>query len=237
MVTSILDSEVTYASLIDLAASSLYNVLSNESVNGGIYRKNSSTFTIANGMYREYGKPITKESLAKNVTIEVAENIDENYITPTKNRIADDIKNFMDGIGVPTSETNPTPDGIISFFFALNFFVEKAVMKRAITSPNNAESSYHLHYKAPTSSYSKIPYNYKELNSVTKNKIENIYSQLETTSLLSDNVRPIKIATGSYKSSCSSSSCSSSSSSSCSSSSSSSSCSSSSIFIAYFNIG
>ena len=238
MVSTILDSNVTYESLIDSAATSLYNRLKDSSVDVGIYRTNISEFTIAEGMNSHSGRYGSASSLASTVTIEEVENRNENYIAPTKDIIVDDIKKFMSGVGIPINDTNPTSDGLISFFFALNFFVEKAVIKRAITAPNNEESSYHLHYKAPvSSSYSKVPFNYKELNSITTNKIENIYSQLKSTSLLSDNARTINIASSSHKSSCSSSSCSSSSSSSCSSSSSSSSCSSSSIFIAYFNIG
>ena len=235
MVSNILDSNVTYSSLINSAADSLYNRLKNETINNGtVYRDNIVNFSIGaevNG--------IGAGNQRRDVTLNEKEIINETYTPPSKNTIINDITKFMSANGIPTDNTNPTPDGVISFIFALNFFVEKAIIKRAIESNNNTSTQYHLHYKVPTSSYYKLPYNYSTKNTITTNKINDIYTHLKTTSLLSDNARSVNIASGSHTSSSSSSSCSSSSSSSCSSSSSSSSSScssSSSIFIAYFNL-
>lgn len=214
MASNILDNSVTYASLINAAGAALYNVLKNQSIGTGTYRTNSHTFTIGSQVNTKH-----HGNQKRTVTITEREDRTESYTTPTQSKIISDIKVFMSGVGVPTGSTNPTPDGAISFFFALNYFVEKAVIKRAITSPMDANSTYHLHYKPPTaSSYSKIPYNYTTPNTTTTEKINNIYRQLKTTNLLSDNVRATKIASGAHTSSCSSSSC------------------SSSAFIAYFNL-
>lgn len=212
MANNILNETVTYSSLIDAAATSLYNKLSGSSVSAGTYRNNSFTFTIGAGHVNKAGT-----SSAKNVTLTETENR-ESYTAPTKDTIVSDIKNFMSGLGIPTNNTTPTPDGVISFFFALNFFVEKAVIKRAITASNNTSSTYHLHYKVPSSSsYTSIPHNYEAQNTITEEKITNIYNQIKTTSLLSDNARGVKISSAAHTSSCSSSSC-------------------SSVFIAYYNL-
>ena len=217
MADNILNSTVTYASLIDSASTALYNKLSGSGLSAGTYRTNSATFTIGSGVSCGH-KRGSWVSQAKSVTLTETENRNETYTPPTKATIINDITNFMNAVGVPTNNTNPTPEGAISFFFALNFFVEKAVIKRASTSPNNGDSTYHLHYKAPSaSSYNKIPYNYIIQNTITTDKITTIYNQLKSTSLLSDNVRGMNIASAAHTSSCSSSSC-------------------SSVFIAYYNL-
>lgn len=235
MANSILDNNVTYSLLIDTAAGLLYNQLKSYSVNAGTYRQNAVSMKIGGGTFKN-GEAVPTYT----VKIKAPEEISESYTSPTKGTIKNDIVKFLDSLGIPCGDDVPTPDGIISFFFALNFFVEKAVIKRV----TNADSTptLHLHYKAPSSSsYSMLPFELydankvqKDLNSVTVDKIGNIYNQLKTTSLLSDDARKTNIASGTYSSSSSSSSCSSSSSS----SSSSCSCSSSSsLFVAYFNIG
>lgn len=221
MASNILDSNVTYEALINSAANSLYNELASSSVGDGTYRNNKVSFTIGSGVTCGGN---TKYSQSKVVTLTETENRNETYTAPTLSQILNDLTTFMNDIGIPTNKTIPTPDGAISFFFALNFFVEKAVIRRAVTAANNATPTYHLHYKAPSSSsYSKIPYSYSEKNTTTEQKISNIYNQLKSTSLLSDEVRGMSISSAAHSSSCSSSSCSSSS------------CSSSS-FIVYFNL-
>ena len=50
MANSILNSDVTYASLISSAAASLYSVLSSSSVSTGTYRNNTASFTIGSGV-------------------------------------------------------------------------------------------------------------------------------------------------------------------------------------------
>lgn len=221
MASNILDSNVTYKTLINSAANSLYNELASSSVGGGTYRNNQVSFTIGSGVTCGGN---TKYSQSKVVTLTETENRNETYTAPTLSQILYDLTTFMNAVGIPTNDTTPTPDGAISFFFALNFFVEKAVIRRAVTAANNATPTYHLHYKAPSSSsYSKIPYSYSEKNTTTEQKISNIYNQLKSTSLLSDGVRGMSISSAAHSSSCSSSSCSSSS------------CSSSS-FIVYFNL-
>jgi hypothetical protein len=218
---NIVDSNVTYEALINSAANSLYNELMSSSVSSGTYKNNKVSFTIGSGVTCGAG---TKYSQSKVVTLTETEKRNETYTAPTLNQILNDLATFMDGVGVPINNTTPTPDGAISFFFALNFFVEKAIIKRAVSVSDNANPTYHLHYKAPSpSSYSKIPYNYSETNTTTEQKINNIYNQLKSTSLLSDEVRGMSISSAAHSSSCSSSSCSSSS------------CSSSS-FIVYFNL-
>ena len=218
MANSILNSDVTYASLISSAAASLYSVLSSSSVSTGTYRNNTASFTIGSGVTcgtNEAG--FTSHS--KSVTLTETENRSAAYTAPTQATITNDITTFMSGVGIPTDSSVPTPDGAISFFFALNFFVEKAVIKRPITAANNTAATYHLHYKAPAaSSYTKIPYSYSAPNTITADKITNIYNQVKSTSLLSDNARAMSIASGAHTSSSSSSSCSSSS------------------FIVYFNL-
>lgn len=228
-------SNVTYASLIASAAKSLYTRLKNESVPTGVYRQNKATITIAAGSV--YGDTIKGTTThAHTVELKDIEERTENYVAPSETQIKNDITNFMKGISIPVSNEVPTGDGALSFFYALNYFVEKAVMKK-IKTAENGSVTYHLHYKAPSaSSYSKIPCSYKELNVITSNKVENIYNQVKKTCLLSDEVRKTQIKTSTHASSSSSSSCSSSSCSSSSCSSSSSSSSSSSLFIAYFNL-
>ena len=228
-------SNVTYASLIASAATSLYNRLKNESVPTGVYRQNKATITIAAGSV--YGDTIKGTTThAKTVELTDIEERTENYVTPSEAQIKNDIANFMKAISIPVSSEVPTGDGALSFFYALNYFVEKAVMKK-IKTAENGSVTYHLHYKAPSaSSYSKIPCSYKELNVITSNKVADIYNQVKKTCLLSDEVRKTQIKTSTHASSSSSSSCSSSSCSSSSCSSSSSSSSSSSLFIAYFNL-
>lgn len=210
-------SGVTYSSLIDSAAAALYSKLSSASVSTGTYRNNATSITLGSGV--TYG---TNEagfsSAAATKTLTETENRSSAYTTPTQATITSDIKTFMSGVGIPTDTSVPTPDGALSFFFALNFFVEKAVMKRAITASNNTNSTYHLHYSAPSaSSYTKIPYSYSAANSITAEKITNIYSQLKSTSLLSGGVRSTGLTSAAHTSSSSSSSC-------------------SSVFIAYFNL-
>lgn len=213
MASSIINENVTYASLIDSAATILYNKLSSSSVKAGVYRDNAFTFAIG-------GVGTSHHGVQKyNITLRETENRSEDYTSPTKAKIVTDITSFMNGVNIPTNNTTPTSDGMISFLFALNFFVEKAIIKRAITAPNNSASSYHLHYKEPSASSYKnsILYTYDAQNSVTTEKIDNIYYQLKTTSLLSDNARKTNIKSAAHTSSCSSSSC-------------------SSVFIAYFNL-
>lgn len=230
MANNILNDSVTYESLIDSAATSLYNKLKNHAIytsedNPHEYRFNSVSFVIGSGVTCGH-KRATKVSQAKTVTLKEQEVINVEYIPPSKETIVSDIKTFMREVNVPIDNTNPTPDGAISFFFALNFFVEKAVIKRPINAPQGGNViTYHLHYEAPSAlSYSyvhKIPYNYKIQNTITTEKINNIYNQLKTTNLLSDDVRNVSIiapgGTSSHTSSCSSSSC-------------------SSVFIAYYNL-
>lgn len=223
MASNILNETVTYASLIDSAATSLYNKLYGSSVSAGTYRNNSFTFTIGSGVICGE-KRSSWVSQERTVTLTETEKRNETYTPPTKDTIVSDIKNFMSELGIPTDKTTPTPDGVISFFFALNFFVEKAVIKRAITASDDTSSTYHLHYKVPSSSsYTSIPHNYEAQNTITEEKITNIYNQIKTTSLLSDDARGVEISSSAHSSSCSSSSCSSS-------------CSSSSSFIVYFNL-
>ena len=214
MASDIIDKNVTYTSLIASAANLLYNKLSSSSVSvdDGEYRTDEFTFKVGGVNTSHHGRQ------EFNITIKETENRSENYTSPTKDIIVKDITTFMKGVNIPVTNTTPTSDGMISFLFALNFFVEKAVIKRAITAPNNSSSEYHLHYKAPSPSLYKnnIPYTYNVQNSVTTEKIDNIYYQLKTTSLLSDNARKTNVS-ATHTSSCSSSSC-------------------SSVFIAYFNL-
>ena len=214
MASNILNSDVTYASLISSAAASLYSKLSSSSVSTGTYRNNAVTFTIGSGVTTSHnGDP------AKSVTITETENRSTAYTAPTQATITSDLTTFMSGVGIPTDSSVPTPEGAVSFFFALNFFVEKAVIKRAITAANNTAATYHLHYQAPAaSSYSKIPYSTSVPNIITADKITNIYNQIKSTSLLSGGVRATAITSGAHTSSSCSSSCSSSS------------------FIVYFNL-
>lgn len=214
MASNILNSDVTYASLISSAAASLYSKLSSSSVSTGTYRNNAVTFTIGSGVTTSHnGSP------TKSVTITETENRSSAYTTPTQATITNDLTTFMSGVGIPTDSSVPTPEGAVSFFFALNFFVEKAVIKRAITAANNAAATYHLHYQAPAaSSYTKIPYSTSVPNIITADKITNIYNQIKSTSLLSGGVRATAITSGAHTSSSCSSSCSSSS------------------FIVYFNL-
>ena len=214
MASNILNSDVTYASLISSAAASLYSKLSSSSVSTGTYRNNAVTFTIGSGVTTSHnGDP------AKSVTITETENRSSAYTAPTQATITSDLKTFMSGVGIPTDSSVPTPEGAVSFFFALNFFVEKAVIKRAITAANNAAATYHLPYQAPAaSSYTKIPYSTSVPNIITVDKITNIYNQIKSTSLLSGGVRATAVTSGAHTSSSCSSSCSSSS------------------FIVYFNL-
>ena len=228
-------SNVTYESLIASAAKSLHTRLENESVPIGIYRENKATITIAKDSI--YGDTISgRRTHEKTVELKDVEERVEDYVTPSEEQIKSDITEFMKAISIPVSNVVPTGDGAVSFFYALNYFVEKAVMKK-IKTAEDGNVTYHLHYKVPdASSYNKIPYSYKELNVISSNKVENIYNQVKKTCMLSDEVRETQIKTSTHTSSSSSSSCSSSSCSSSSCSSSSSSSSSSSLFIAYFNL-
>ena len=40
-----------------------------------------------------------------------------------------------------------TEDGLVSFFFALNFFVEKAIIKKQSSAQNNKDVTYFFLYK------------------------------------------------------------------------------------------
>ncbi len=231
-VSNNISNNVTYSKLISSAANSLYNKLVSSSQSKGQYRKNSATFEIGGGVW--YGSNQNQEYQDNIVTISCTEERTEDYTAPSVAKITQDINAFMSALNIPTGNTLPTNDGLISFIFALNYFLEKAIIKRTISAENSGVK-YHLHYQAPAaSSYDPLNHNYPTKNTVTEYKIASIYDQLRGTSLLSDNARKTNIVSNasSHTSSSSSSSCSSSSSSSCSSSSSS----SSSLFIAYFNL-
>ena len=217
-VGNVIQSDVTYASLISSAAAALYSLISNSSVATGTYRNNALSVTIGSGA--TYGtNEAGKSSHAKTVTLTETENRSAAYTAPTQATITSDITTFMSGIGIPTGSTVPTSEGALSFFFALNFFIEKAIIKRSITAANGAAATYHIHYQAPSaSSYTKLPYSYSMANTVTQEKITDIYNQVKTTSLLSGGVRATSISSAAHTSSSCSSSC------------------SSSAFIAYFNL-
>ena len=215
---NVIEDEVTYATLITSAAESLYNLISESSIVAGTYRNNAVDVLIGTGgTYgtNEAGK-VTHE---KTVMLTETENRSEDYTVPTIDEIAEDIAVFMEQLGFPIDNTIPTSDGALSFFFALNYFIEKAIIKRAVTAEDGSEVTYHLHYQTPNASdYTKIPFNYALGTTITQEKISNIYNQVKSTSLLSDNARATNLSSAAHTSSSSSSSC------------------SSSAFIAYFNL-
>lgn len=235
--------DFTYNDILKKAAHTLYTQLTQ--LNNGkipaqnsLYRDNQITKTLGQGVYYILGN--TKGSAEKTYTFGTTEVNAESYTLPSESQILEDMTNFSKEFGL---DKPVTEDGLVSFFFVLNFFVEKAIIKKH-ASANNNDVNYFIHYQKPaTNSY--ISYITKAGltdnknttftidNSISQDKITAIYDQLKTSEL-SDNVRPAKLSfsSSSNSSSCSSSCSSSSSSSSCSSSSSS----SSSLFIAYFNL-
>lgn len=215
---NVIEDEVTYATLITCAAESLYNLLSESSVAAGTFRNNIVSVTIGTG--GTYGTAASgKVTHEQTVTLTETENRSEDYTVPELEVIMQDMCIFLNDLGFPVDNTIPTSDGALSFFFALNFFVEKAIIKRAVTAEEGSEVTYHLHYQAPSSSdYTKIPFNYALGTTITQEKISNIYNQVKSTSLLSDNARATNLSSAAHTSSSSSSSC------------------SSSAFIAYFNL-
>ena len=214
MATSIINNTVTYNSLINITAKTLSDKLANSGVPKKVFRNNTANFTIGENV--TCGEDNSKVDQKKDVTLTETESI-QAYTPPTVVQITSDIKSFMTSLGFPVTTEVPTSDSLISFMFALNWFIDKAVMQRAVES--NTDIVYHLHYKAPlASSYSKIPYSNELADTITTSKIENIYKQISTTNILSDNVRVATLSSSAHTSSSSSSSCSSSS------------------FIAYFNL-
>ena len=137
---NIIQNNVTYQDMIQTAAQSLYDLVKNDSLPQGIYKKASVTVTVGQGV--EYGKTQTRavDQYAKEYGFESAEKTyelveeevrTENYVAPSKDKIVEDIKNFISGINLPI-EGIPTHEGLVAFFFALNFFVEKAIMQKKI---------------------------------------------------------------------------------------------------------
>ena len=232
----------TYNDILSKAAHSLYTQIS-QLDNGKIpaqnslYRNNQITHTLGAGV--SYILDNNKGPAEKTYTFGTIEVNAESYTLPSESQILEDMKSFMKEFGL---DKPVTEDGLVSFFFALNFFIEKAIIKKHASAQDN-NVSYFIHYQKPELN-SYVSYITKAGlagdknttftidNSVSQDKISAIYDQLKTSEL-SDGVRPAKL---SFSSSSNSSSCSSSSSSSCSSSCSSSSSSSSSLFIAYFNL-
>ena len=222
MADNIIQNDVTYSFLIEKAAELLYSKIRNTGVDPGTFRTNKASFRLNIGGGR-----------TQSVTLTETERRSETYVPPTQDKIKREITSFMDTIGIPTGNTVPTNDSLISFFFALNYFLEKALINRAITGEENS-ITYHIHYQTPSASaYKKLNYTYPMENSISEDKITAIYNQLKETNLLADGVRRVALSSSAHTSSSSSISSSSSSFiSRCS-------CSSiySSMFIAFFNLG
>lgn len=249
--TNIIQDNVTYQDLIKTAAHSLHELIKNDSLPKGTYKKSSVTVTMGVGV--TIGKDPVKvdaykpdeypqeelgfKSQEKTFDLIEEEVRAEDYIPPTEEEIIEDINDFIKRLDMPTDGV-PTSEGLVTFFFALNFFVEKAIIKKTVSAEEGEPVKMHLHYKIPEyREYSKINFRGKAQNTVTQDRIGAIYNQVKATSMLSDGARQTVLKSSAHTSSSSSSSCSSScSSSSCSSSCSSSSSSSSSLFIAYFNL-
>ena len=219
---NIIQDNVTYQDLIKTAAHSLYELIKNDSLPKGTYKKSSVTVTVGQGV--EYGKDPTKASSrdeypqeetgfkSEKKTFDLVEEEvrAEDYNPPTEEEIIEDINNFISNLNMPV-EGIPTNEGLITFFFALNFFIEKAVIKKTVSAEEGEKVKLHLHYKAPQAQdYNKINFRGKAQTTITQDRIGAIYNQVKSTSLLSDEARQTLVKSSAHTSSSSSSSCSSS---------------------------
>lgn len=209
----IINSEVTYKKLIDSAAKSIYDqAAANQSVGTGVFKTTTKSITIGKGVTND-----AKVDQGKTATLKEVESRTAAYTTPTLAKITTDLTAFMTRSGIPVGDTVPSSSGIISFFYALNFFVEKAFIYKNYTGEESGVK-YHRHYTTPTNAYTAIKVGVQGDNRITQSRISDIYNQVRTTSQIFDGPRATSVSSSAHTSSSCSSSCSSSS------------------FIAYFNI-
>ena len=161
----VIDKNITYESLIDSAASSLHSFLSNSSVSIGQFRESSAQFTIGGGvkgyLTDSKGYVVYNNDQGKSVSIKEIETRDSSYSTPSKDRIVADLRKFLSSLQIPIKDSIPTQNGLLAFLFALNFFMEKAVIKRVIQAENKVNPIYHFHYETPTiTNFTSLPVSY-----------------------------------------------------------------------------
>lgn len=207
-----INNNLTYAELIKKAADSLYlHITENKQVITSNFRKDTFEITIGKNVI------CMGNSQEKKAQLTEIQNSNENFDVTT-DIIQQDIVNFMNKIGILANE-NVTAEGLMSFFFALNYFSEKAIIEIPYSAENNSIQCK-LQYKNPdVAEYMKIPFEKTSNNRITQAKITNLYNQIKSTSQLSKDARSISISSAAHTSSSCSSSC------------------SSSAFIAYFNLG
>ena len=185
--SNIIQNSVTYKGLIESAANTLYNLLKNDSLPQGVYKNTVASFTIGQGVV--YGSAASSTNQAKTVQLSETEVRTDTYNAPSLSTIINDINTFMVNLGIQTDSSVPSNDGLVTFLFALNFFIEKAVIRKN-ASVTDSGVTHHLHYKAPSAaSYDKLKIETSVKNTITEDKIGAIYSQVKSTSLLSDPAR------------------------------------------------
>lgn len=209
--SDIINNEVTYKKLIDSAAKTIYDKVVQNSVGVGVFKTTTKNITIGSGVTND-----KNEDLGISATLKEVENRSDTYTPPTLAKITTDLTNFMTKAGIPTGNTVPSGSGAISFFYALNFFIEKA-LTRANYIGEESGVKYYLKYTNPTNSYTRIEYGPDER--VYYSRISSIYNQIKNTSQIYDGPKGMNLSSSAHTSSSCSSSCSSSS------------------FIAYFNLG